>query len=222
MKPVVIYGIMGIIMVMIVFISGCSQQIQKINRDFESETNPQIQEVDTPIDGLEDGTDVHKGIGLFGQQCEGKGTNIISTFPLDTENIELIVPMGRVQDSHVTPTDHQYIIPIGTKSGSLVTDNPRKYEIKAPADGYIISIELFREPVEEQYRDQPYQDNYLILFEHSCDFYTRLIHIDTLSEKMDSSFTFTNPESQHPYASARIPVKEGEVIGTVGSHSFDF
>ncbi|MBI2028013.1 MAG: hypothetical protein HYT07_00245 [Candidatus Levybacteria bacterium] len=160
--------------------------------------------------------------GLFGQQCEGKGYNKLSTFPLDPEEIELIVPMGRVQDSHVTPTDHQYIIPKETKSGSLVTDNPRKYDIKAPADGYIINIELFKEPVEEAYRKDPYQENYLVVFEHSCDFYIRLIHIDTLSEKVLSSFKFSNPQDQHPSAQTRIPVKEGEVIGTVGPHSFDF
>ncbi|MDP3727379.1 MAG: hypothetical protein Q8R35_01925 [bacterium] len=160
--------------------------------------------------------------GLFGQSCTGEGSQRLATFPLDPGNIELVVPMGRVQDSHVTPTDHQYVIPMGTQSGSLVTDNPTKYPIKAPVDGYIISIELFREPVEEQYRSQAYRDNYLVIFEHSCTFYTRLIHIDMLSEKVLASFSFDDPSSQHPYAKARIPVKEGEVIGTVGPHSFDF
>lgn len=162
------------------------------------------------------------GVGLFGQQCEGTGERTLNTFPLDPKDIELIVPMGRVQDSHVTPTDHQYIIPKGTTGGSLVTDNPKKYEIKAPADGYIITIELFKEPVEKAYRKDAYQDNYLVVFEHSCNFYTRLIHIDTLSEKVTSSFAFKNPQDQHPYAQTRIPVKEGEIIGTVGPHSFDF
>lgn len=165
---------------------------------------------------------LHGGTGLFGQKCEGSGTSKLNTFPLDPENIELIVPMGRVQDSHVTPTDHQYIIPKGTTGGSLITDNPGKHEIKAPADGYIINIELFKEPVEQAYRKDPYQNNYLVVFEHSCDFYTRLIHIDTLSERVSSSFEFKDPNSQHPFAQARIQVKEGEVIGTVGPHSFDF
>lgn len=165
---------------------------------------------------------IQKGVGLFGQPCEGRGVSKLNTFPISPDDIELIVPMGRVQDSHVTPTDHQYIIPKGTESGSLVTANPKKYSIKAPANGSIITIELFKQPVEEQYRNQPYQNNYLVLFEHSCDFYTRLIHIDTLSDKILASFSFKNPEEQHPYASTRIPVKEGEVIGTVGSHSFDF
>ncbi len=160
--------------------------------------------------------------GLFGQSCEGSGVSKLKTFPIDIKNIELIVPMGRVQDSHVTPTDHQYIIPVGTVSGSLVTDNPKKYSIKAPADGNIIIIELFKEPVESQYRNQAYSDNYLVVFEHSCDLYTRLIHIDTLSERILASFSFRDPSSQHPYASMRIPVKEGEIIGTVGPHSFDF
>ena len=165
---------------------------------------------------------MQRGSGLFSSQCEGKGAGKLSTFPLDPKDIELIVPMGRVQDSHVTPTDHQYIVPKGTAGGSLVTDAPKMYNIKAPADGYIINIELFKEPVETSYRKDPYQNNYLVIFEHSCDFYTRLIHIDTLSDKVNSQVKFDNPDSQHPYAYTRIKVEEGEIIGTVGPHSIDF
>jgi hypothetical protein len=160
--------------------------------------------------------------GLFGQECQGSQVGKLNTFPLDPGNIELIVPMGRVQDSHVTPTDHQYIIPKGAKGTSLVVDNPKMYEVKAPADGYIINIELFKEPIEEAYRSQEYTENYLVLLEHSCNWYTRLIHIDTLSEKVLASFEFENPNDQHPHAQTRIPVEEGGVIGTVGPHSFDF
>src|SRR3989344_2296405 len=45
--------------------------------------------------------------GLFGELCQGKGTFKLKTFPLDVKNIELITPMGKVQDSHVTPTDRK-------------------------------------------------------------------------------------------------------------------
>lgn len=162
------------------------------------------------------------GSGLFGQPCEGSKVSKLARFPLDPEKIELIVPMGRVQDSHVTPTDHQYVIPKGATGTSLVTNNPRMYEIKAPADGYIINIELFKEPVEKAYRDSAYRDNYLVIIEHSCNWYTRLIHIDTLSDKVLAGFEFDNPQDPHPYAQTRIAVKEGETIGTVGPHSFDW
>ena len=76
--------------------------------------------------------------------------------------------------------------------------------------------------MESAYRKDPYRDNYLVVFEYSCDYYVRLIHIDTLSDEVNSKFKFNNPNSQHPNAHPRIPVKEGEVIGTVGPHSFDF
>src|SRR3989344_2895327 len=161
------------------------------------------------------------GQGLYGK-CEGSGTTKLNTFPLDPKDIELITPMGRVQDSHVTPTDHQYIIPKGTKSGSIVTNEPKKYPILAPTDGFIVNVELFKEPVESAYRKDPYANNYLVVFEYSCDFYTRLIHIDTLSDEVNSQFKFNNPDSQHPNAYPRIAVKEGQIIGTVGPHSFDF
>ena len=161
------------------------------------------------------------GNGLYGR-CEGSGTTKLATFPLDPKDIELITPMGRVQDSHVTPTDHQYIIPKETKGGSIITSEPKKYPILAPTDGFIVNVELFKEPVENSYKKDPYANNYLVVFEYSCDFYTRLIHIDTLSDKVNSKLKFDNPNSQHPYAHPRIAVKEGEVIGTVGPHSFDF
>lgn len=159
--------------------------------------------------------------GLYGK-CQGQGIKKLATFPLDTKEVEMIIPMGRVQDSHVTPTDHQYIIPKGTKGGSLVTDDPKMYQIKAPFDGFITNIEIFKEPVESAYRNQPYRDNYLVVFEYSCDYYVRLIHIDTVANNILSAVKFNNPDSQHPTAHPRIAVKEGEVIGTVGPHSFDF
>ncbi len=171
--------------------------------------------------GDEHGFSGQVGQGLFGK-CEGSGTTKLNTFVLDTKDIELIVPMGRVQDSHVTPTDHQYIIPKGTKGDSFVTDEPEKYQIKAPFDGYITNIELFKETVEKDYRKDPYRDNYLVVFEYSCDYYVRLIHIDTLSENINSQVEFRDPSSQHPTANPRIVVKKGDVIGTVGPHTFDF
>src|SRR3989344_1614402 len=92
--------------------------------------------------------------GLFGGRCEGSGSFKFKTFPLEPENVEAIVPMGRMQDSHVTPTDHQYILPKVMKSNSMVTENPEQYKIMAPADGYIISVEIFKEPIEEDYKKQ--------------------------------------------------------------------
>lgn len=192
------------------------QQVKTVEKTSEYQNAPEQQSSPTNTRPPQQST------GLLGQRCEGTGSWKLDTFPIDPENIELLVPMGRVQDSHVTPTDHQYIIPKGTKSGSIVTDEPTKYQIKAPADGYIVNVELFKEPVEVKYRDQEYRNNYLVFFEHSCSFYTRLIHIDTLSDEVQSQFEFRNPNDQHPYAQTRIPVKKGQVIGTVGPHSVDF
>ncbi|MBI1970282.1 hypothetical protein HYS47_00895 [Candidatus Woesearchaeota archaeon] len=221
------YLVIAILFLIVFFLVGCSNRFVPPSESFvrppESEQSQGSSAVSDHVpEQQQQNWRKEQRTGLLGQSCEGAGSSKIDTFPLDVENIELITPMGRVQDSHITPTDHQYIIPKGTASGSIVTDEPTKYEIKAPADGYIINVELFRETVEEEYRKDAYQDNYLVFFEHSCTFYTRLIHIDTLSPAILSKVTFKNPESQHPYGSARTPVKKGEVIGTVGPHSFDF
>src|SRR3989344_7303198 len=205
--------VIGIIIVAVLIVGG----ILFFNKpDFKNQTG---YEQNNKSGHEQSGSQEEKG--LFGR-CEGKGATKLNTFPFDPKDIELITPMGRVQDSHVTPTDHQYIIPKGTKSGSIITSEPKKYQIKAPTDGFIVNIELFKEPVESAYRKDPYANNYLVVFEYSCDYYTRLIHIDTLSDEVNSQVKFDDPNSQHPYASPRIKVNEGEVIGTVGPHSFDF
>ena len=147
---------------------------------------------------------------------------LLNVFPLAPEQIETIIPMGRVQDSHVTPTDHQYVIPMGTKGGSLVTDEPGRYQVISPADGAIVHLEIFKEPVEESYRSQPYSDNYLVEIEHGCGVSTRMIHLDTVRKDIMDKMQWMEWESQHPYARGRVPVEEGETIGTVGPHSFDF
>lgn len=54
----------------------------------------------------------------------------------------------------------------------------------------------------------------------------RIFRINSLfknpSRNIHSSIKFRNKNSQYPYYFDRIPAKEGEIIGTVGSHSFDF
>src|SRR3989338_3170948 len=123
------------------FISYYKQNKMSSDLKLETEINHRDQDISTnPFSSQKQYEQTT--VGLFGQQCQGTGTIELKTFPLEPKNIELITPMGRVQDSHVTPTDHQYIVPVGTESGSLITSDPKKYQIKSPADGYIVTIEL--------------------------------------------------------------------------------
>lgn len=156
-------------------------------------------------------------------KCEGKGSAILKTSPINVNNLELIFPMGKMANAHVTPTDHQYWIPTGAKSLGGLTDEPEKYEIFAPADGYIVSVEHSTQAITEGSK-QPPQDDYRIIFEHSCTFYSLLIHINKVSKTILDQITFKQDSSAAGHSSGfgRVKVKAGQMIGKSGAHQFDF
>lgn len=154
-------------------------------------------------------------------QCQGKGSTKLKTSPIDVNNLNYIFPMGKMASAHVTPTDHQYWVPNGVKSRGGLTDEPEKYEIFAPVDGYIVSIEHSTQAITEGSK-QPPQDDYRIIFEHSCTFYTILIHINKVNKTILDQMAFKQDSSGHSSGFGRVKVKAGEMIGKSGAHQFDF
>lgn len=154
-------------------------------------------------------------------KCEGKGSTKFKNSPIAVDNLSFIFPMGRMASAHVTPTDHQYWIPIGVKSTGGLTDEPEKFEIYAPADGYIVSIEHSTQAITEGSK-QPPQDDYRIIFEHSCTFYSLLIHINKVKKEILDQITFKEDSPGHSSGFGRVGVKQAEVIGRSGAHQFDF
>jgi len=154
-------------------------------------------------------------------RCEGKGSIKFKNSPIAVGNLSFIFPMGKMASAHVTPTDHQYWIPIGVKSTGGLTDEPEKFEIYAPADGYIVSVEHSTQAITEGSK-QPPQDDYRIIFEHSCTFYSLLIHINKVKKELLDQITFKEDSPGHSSGFGRVRVKQGEVIGRSGVHQFDF
>src|SRR5260221_3615247 len=75
------------------------------------------------------------GNNLAGNNCTGTGTVTLSVSPMKAEDIGSIIPYGEMTFEHVTPIDHQYFAPTNWNS-------PRDaYEVRAPANGHIVSIE---------------------------------------------------------------------------------
>jgi len=132
--------------------------------------------------------------------------------PLAIENLEFIEPMGMMSGSHVTPVDHQYWYPKGA-----FKQNYESYEVVAPADGIITHIGHFTKSVSEE--EYPI-DDYRIVIEHPCDIQTIYIHLLDVPEEILSKVNWKG--SGYEYASVKIPVKAGEVIGRVEGKSFDF
>ena len=154
-------------------------------------------------------------------KCEGMGSTKFKNSPIAVDNLSFIFPMGRMASAHVTPTDHQYWIPIGVKSTGGLTDEPEKFEIYAPSDGYIVSIEHSTQAITEG-SNLPPQNDYRIIFEHSCTFYSLLIHINKVKKEILDQITFKQDSQWHSYGSGRVRVKMGEMIGRSGAHQFDF
>ncbi|MBI2663739.1 hypothetical protein HYX10_00150 [Candidatus Woesearchaeota archaeon] len=140
--------------------------------------------------------------------CEGEGSFKLGSAPIALENLEKIRPMGGLSAYHVTPTDHQYWDTVESDGRSEDTTNLGRFEIYAPADGFIVDIEK--------------GEDYRVVIEHSCTFYTIFIHIDRLSEKILAEVDFDPATAEREHAWPRIKVGEGDVIGTVGVGKFDF
>ena len=123
-------------------------------------------------------------------RCEGEGPVSLINSPVSLDAISHITPMGRMAGSHVTPTDHFYV--------NFV--NPDEYHnVSVMAAGYVVKVEVLGDA-----------GDYRIIFEHSCEFYTVYIHLDSLTPRiMDASGELASGNSQK----IRVPVAAGEVIG---------
>lgn len=124
--------------------------------------------------------------------CAGTGPKTLTAPPVRLEDILYIEPMGAMSGSHVTPVDHFYF------HGKKVEGH--RFDVLAPADGFIVEVGIVPGP-----------DDYRIILEHSCTFYSIYIHVTTLSKKLSDALAganvFTKPKQ------IRLPVSAGEVIG---------
>jgi hypothetical protein len=118
--------------------------------------------------------------------------------------IREIVPMGLLNGSHVTPTDHGYYHSVGVDR--LNPDDPSTYrDVFAPADGIIADINVM----------PGQQNDYRITLKHTCTFHTIYIHLKELSQKI-----LQTTGEVEKFISTSIFVNAGEVIGR--AQGFDF
>lgn len=141
--------------------------------------------------------------------CEGNGSFLLGTPPMALADIQKILPMGVMSSQHITPTDHQYFHTIGFAGPKEDMENLDRFKIYAPADGEIVSVGTLYG-----------RNDYRIVIAHTCTFYTIFIHVDKLSNKVLAAILEKNGNPEMSWE--RIPVKEGEVIGTIGTGKLDF
>ncbi|MDP3994021.1 MAG: hypothetical protein Q8P75_03530, partial [bacterium] len=141
--------------------------------------------------------------------CSGTDITFTSS-PVPVSEIYHIEPMGKVAAGHVTPTDHGYI-------ANSANHQPAISDLRAPADGHIVSIGAFGKP-----------NDYRIIIWHSCTVSTIYIHVHELAPEILAITGDLGPgkswEGDHGPDNNKtptIPVKAGQVIGKM-NRSLDF
>ena len=135
------------------------------------------------------------GIG----ECVGQGSPMFSVSPMTPSDIDFIKPLGDLSGVHITPISHQYYYP----KENVIAD------IVSPIDGTIIWL-TNRGTANTANSfggasGQSHEMQYVI--EHSCDFYVVIDHVTDPPEKIK------NVIGDNWDTRARIPVKTGELLG---------
>jgi len=153
---------------------------------------------------------IEKGKALSGGNCTGEGSKVLGSAPMRAEDISVIIPYGLLAAGHVTPIDHQYYW------GKVQMGDPDMYDVLAPADGKIVTIE---------YRDRSNQGtkvkgDYRVVIMYSCTFFSYFDLATSLSPEIQAQLP--SGWEKRGNTVADIDVKQGQVLGKVGGQSLDF
>jgi hypothetical protein len=154
------------------------------------------------------------GERLDNSGCEGEGTVMFGTSPMDPKDVGIILPYGGMIGAHVTPIDHMYFSPV-------VFDSPRDtYEVRAMADGLITAISERTQNVTDINNGSPKLAEYQMKFWYTCDFASYYDLMTSLSPRLQAEFE--KQKRNGGYATVQVKVKEGEVVGRIGGQTLDF
>jgi len=132
--------------------------------------------------------------------CEGEATTFTFS-PVDENRITSVTPLGRMDGSHVTPTDHGYI---NTVEGTTES-------VRTPAAGEIVDIGAFPRP-----------NDFRVTIWHSCTVSTIYIHLTDLAPEIVAHVGDLQPgDNWFADASNPLYLAAGQAIGTM-SRSVDF
>lgn len=163
---------------------------------------------------ISDSEAVKAGKQLAGGKCEGSGPVKLSSSPMKSEDIAMIIPYGLVVDGHVTPIDHQYFSP------AVFNSAPNTYEVRALADGRITEISHRGETVGNKGKAS---NDYRFVFAHSCTFLTYFDLVTGLAPDIKAEYDKTvKTNGSSSYAQLDIKVKAGQLVGYIGGQTLDF
>jgi len=140
--------------------------------------------------------------------CTGTGSKKLNTAPMHMSDVSIIEPYGLVAGGHVTPVDHQYYYGKNQKAA------PSTYDVLAPADGTIVSVEA-------RPRGSGTAD-FRVVISYSCTFFSYFDLANSLSPEIDAQMPAGYKTKTNGPQAVKIAVKEGEVVAKVGGQSLDY
>ncbi|MEK7552148.1 MAG: hypothetical protein AAB534_01905 [Patescibacteria group bacterium] len=143
--------------------------------------------------------------------CDGSGKKLMTTAPMNPEDVQMILPYGTMVGAHVIPTSHQYLEPWDRALGR------DKYEVRAAMDATLYSISRRAQNVESgEARPEEFQ----LWFAITCTHFYYYDLMTSLSPELQK--IFDEEKRQDDYAYVHIPVKAGQVVGKIGAQTLDY
>ena len=172
--------------------------------------------VPTPVGAVETSTRSSQVFSMFGSiTCrDGEESVELTQIIYDPELFDTLVPMGRMWDSHVTPTDHLYVQLNGERERGMV---------KTPAAGRLMLVESFP-------RDQsPFWDSSIkepdlrLVIAHSCTLFSVYIHVGELAPDVVAAVGDIKQGGRwFSDQNAIVELSAGDPIAVLGGSSFDY
>ena len=119
--------------------------------------------------------------------------------PVDLDATELVVPLGLMSGSHVTPVDHIYF--------QNYREPTLEIDVYSPAAGTVTDIQHMSQTVSEG--PATAIDDYRLVLEHTCSITSIFIHVATLTPALAA---VAPPPGE--YARVDVTLQAGELIGT--------
>ncbi len=153
---------------------------------------------------------------MFGSvPCEPiEGEIKLSNHIYPPDMFDTIVPMGRMWDSHVTPTDHLYW---------TVNEARERGMVLSPADGRLIRIERFPNDQAPQWDSSIVEPDIRMVIAHSCDLFSIFIHVGALAPEIASVVgELAMGEQWQAKQDEVVELKAGDPIAGFGGSAIDY
>jgi len=148
----------------------------------------------------------------YGRACKDRPITL-SASPIPLTQLGHIEPLGKVQDGHVTPTDHLYVSPKSMQAADNTTD------VVMPADGTVVEIGAMPSQYIGDRQQQTAPEDHRLVIAHSCRYFSIFIHVHKLSATLASAVGALEPNSSKQVS---IELKAGDVLGKIGGNPVDW